>query len=59
MGTGVRTLASLEDDPVAVEQGDMMATAFHPELTASFQEVEGEVDLYWHEYFVKKVQSLQ
>lgn len=34
MGEGVRILAALEDGrPVAVRQGHMLATAFHPELT--------------------------
>ena len=34
VGTEVKVLASLPDgEPVAVQQGNLMATAFHPELT--------------------------
>lgn len=33
-GPGVETLASLDDVAVAVRSGKIMATAFHPELTA-------------------------
>jgi 5'-phosphate synthase pdxT subunit len=34
IGEGVRIISSLDDGrPVAVRQGHMLATAFHPELT--------------------------
>jgi len=33
-GGGVRVLARLGDAPVALRQGNLLATAFHPELTA-------------------------
>ena len=45
----VTVLATLREDDehvVAVQQGNMMATAFHPELTE---------DLRWHVYFVTMV----
>jgi pyridoxal 5'-phosphate synthase pdxT subunit len=32
-GSGVEVLAELDGHPVAVRQGDIMAVAFHPELT--------------------------
>jgi 5'-phosphate synthase pdxT subunit len=34
VGEGVEVLASVEDHPVMVRQGRILATAFHPELTA-------------------------
>lgn len=44
VGEAVETLAALPDGrPVAVRQGNMMATSFHPELTA---------DARIHRYFV-------
>jgi len=44
-GHGVRVLARLPDGRiVAAEQGKLLVTAFHPELTA---------DLRLHEYFLK------
>ena len=43
VGTSVEVLGSLEDGrPVAVQQGNLLATAFHPELTR---------DTRIHEYF--------
>ena len=33
VGDGVEVLATWEDDPVAVRQGPVVATSFHPELT--------------------------
>ena len=45
----VKVLAVLREDAehvVAVQQGNIMATAFHPELTE---------DLRWHVYFVRMV----
>ena len=47
VGAGVDVLASLDDGTaVAVQQGNLMATAFHPELTA---------DVRFHRYFLKLV----
>jgi 5'-phosphate synthase pdxT subunit len=44
---GVTTLASLGDGRiVAVEQGNLLGTSFHPEMTG---------DTRFHEYFLKKV----
>ena len=46
-GDGVDVLATLNDGKiVAAEQGNLLGTAFHPELTQ---------DLRFHEYFVKKM----
>ena len=48
-GAGVRTLASLSDGRVvAVEQGNLLGTSFHPEMTG---------DTRFHEYFLAKVRS--
>lgn len=33
VGSNVEVLASIEDHPVMVRQGNIMATSFHPELT--------------------------
>ena len=33
VGDGVQVLARAADHPVAVRQGRMLATAFHPEMT--------------------------
>lgn len=50
-GPGVRLLASLHDGPiVAVERDNLLATAFHPELTA---------DSRFHEYFLRQVRGAQ
>ena len=44
VGTGIDVLASLSDGrPVAVRQGNLLATAFHPELTG---------DTRFHRYFL-------
>ena len=49
----VKILAALESDgvsiPVAVQQGKLMATCFHPELTT---------DTRWHCYFLKMCMRL-
>ena len=48
-GEGVEILASLPDGtPVAAREGNLVATAFHPELTP---------DLRLHEYFLSVVDS--
>lgn len=50
-GPDVEVLAALEDGrPVAVRQGTLLATAFHPELTG---------DLTFHRYFAGMVASTQ
>ncbi len=49
-GANVETLAALEDGTiVAVQQGHLLATAFHPELTG---------DERLHEYFLKRIQAI-
>ena len=49
VGEGVEVVASLPDGkPVAVRQGRMLATAFHPELTA---------DTRFHRYFLDLVRD--
>lgn len=48
VGSGVEVLAALEDGTaVAVQQGNLLATAFHPELTR---------DDRFHRYFLKLVE---
>jgi 5'-phosphate synthase pdxT subunit len=47
IGAGVGVAARLPSgDPVAVRQGRLLATSFHPELTA---------DERWHRYFVEEM----
>lgn len=46
VGPNVEVLASVQDHPVAVRQGNLFATSFHPELTA---------DLAVHRYFIENV----
>ena len=49
VGAGVSVLASLDDGRiVAVEQGNLLGTAFHPEITGETR---------FHEYFVEKVRA--
>jgi 5'-phosphate synthase pdxT subunit len=49
VGDGVEVLARLPDGkPVAAREGNILVTAFHPELTA---------DLRFHEYFLSIVDS--
>ena len=43
---GVEVLASFDGHPVAVQQGRLLATSFHPELTG---------DHRFHRYFVERV----
>ena len=45
-GSGVRVLSRLEDMIIAAEQGNVLALAFHPELTD---------DLRIHQYFLDKI----
>src|SRR5262249_45792020 len=49
IGPNVRVLARLDGDPVWVEQGNVMATTFHPELSLSSQP---------HERFVQRVAGI-
>ena len=49
VGENVRILASLTDGRVvAVEQGNLLGTSFHPEMTG---------DTRFHEYFMRKVRA--
>lgn len=45
---GVKILTEVDNKIVAVEEKNMLATAFHPELTA---------DLSFHKYFVEKIKQ--
>ena len=47
-GPAVRTLASWQGEPVVVRQGAILASTYHPELTA---------DLRVHRYFLDAVVS--
>lgn len=50
LGEGVTALATLDDGRiVAVEQGNILATSFHPEMTG---------DSRFHEYFVDRVRGV-
>ena len=48
VGEGVQVLATFEDKTVMVRQGNLLATAFHPELTE-----DGRI----HEYFLSMIDS--
>jgi pyridoxal 5'-phosphate synthase pdxT subunit len=49
VGEGVDVLARLDDGtPVAARQGNMLVTAFHPELTS---------DLRFHRYFLAMAEA--
>lgn len=48
VGIGVQVLAECDGKPVMVQQGRVMATTFHPELTA---------DSTVHEYFLKTLRN--
>jgi 5'-phosphate synthase pdxT subunit len=49
VGEGVTVLASLDDGRVvAVEQGNLLGTSFHPEVTNDYR---------FHEYFLSKVRA--
>jgi len=51
VGKGVEVLAKLEDGtPVAAQEGNMIVTAFHPELTD---------DLRFHRYFLAMIDAAQ
>lgn len=46
VGDGVEILAQIDGHPVAVRQGNLLATSFHPELTG---------DLSVHQYFFDEI----
>ena len=46
IGQGVEVLSKFNEKVVAVKQGNIVATSFHPELTT---------DLSWHKYFLSLV----
>ena len=48
IGDGVEVLAEVDGHPVAVRQGNVLAVAFHPELSG---------DLSLHEWLVDRVQA--
>jgi 5'-phosphate synthase pdxT subunit len=48
VGKGVRVLGRCEDLPVLVEQGNILAATFHPELT---------VDETIHRYFLGRLRD--
>ena len=49
VGEGVTVLSALDDGRiVAIEQGNLLGTAFHPEITGETR---------FHEYFVEKVRT--
>lgn len=48
VGEGVRVLAAVNGQPVAVQQGSLLATSFHPELTS---------DTRVHRYFLRMCAS--
>jgi pyridoxal 5'-phosphate synthase pdxT subunit len=48
VGDGVEVLAEVDGHPVAVQQGNILAVAFHPELSA---------DLTLHRWLVDRVQA--
>jgi len=53
-GPGVEVLARLEDGKVvAVQQGNLLGTAFHPELTPTAFYSEAPADERFHRYFLE------
>lgn len=50
VGEGVEVLGRLEDEPVLVRQGNVLAASFHPELTG---------DARLHEYFVSIMSNVR
>lgn len=44
LGTDVEVLSEFQNDAIAVRQGNLLGTSFHPELTS---------DVRFHEYFMK------
>jgi 5'-phosphate synthase pdxT subunit len=48
LGKGVQIISKFNEKIVAVKQGNILATSFHPELTH---------DISWHEYFLSLIKS--
>jgi 5'-phosphate synthase pdxT subunit len=48
VGEGVEVLAEVDGHPVAVRQGNVLAVAFHPELTE---------DARLHEWLVERIRE--
>ena len=46
VGTGVEVLAQVDNHPVAIRQGNILATSFHPELTG---------DIRVHKFFIEQL----
>jgi 5'-phosphate synthase pdxT subunit len=46
IGKGVQVVSKFNEKVVAVKQGNILATSFHPELTT---------DVSWHKYFVSMI----
>ncbi|MBV9019567.1 MAG: pyridoxal 5'-phosphate synthase glutaminase subunit PdxT [Chloroflexi bacterium] len=56
VGPGVEVLATLDDGAiVAVRQGTLLGTAFHPEVA----QIQGRRDTRFHHYFLRIVQSIK
>jgi 5'-phosphate synthase pdxT subunit len=56
VGPGVEVLATLDDGTiVAVREGTLLGTAFHPEVT----QTHGQQDARFHHYFLRIVQSVK
>jgi len=56
VGPGVEVLATLDDGTiVAVREGTLLGTAFHPEVTQTY----GQQDARFHHYFLRIVQSVK
>jgi len=56
VGPGVEVLATLDDGPiVAVREGPLLGTAFHPEVA----QTHGQQDPRFHHYFLRIVQSVK
>jgi len=56
VGPGVEVLATLDDGTiVAVREGPLLGTAFHPEVT----QTHGQQDARFHHYFLRIVQSVK
>jgi 5'-phosphate synthase pdxT subunit len=56
VGPGVEVLATLDDGTiVAVREGTMLGTAFHPEVT----QAQGQRDPRFHQYFLRIVEGVR
>lgn len=54
VGAGVEVLAETHGHPVAVRQGKILATSFHPELNSDLNS-ELNQDFLVHRYFIEKI----